>query len=208
MNSNNNQWKEETLDTFCQFIGGGTPDTRKEEYWEGDCPWLSSSDLELDDYNNIRITRFITEEAIANSATKRCPKGAILLVTRVCVGKIALAPEELCTSQDFTNVVQEKYNNKFILYALYMKIQHLINQTQGTAIKGITAKEIKKLTLSIPSGEEQEKIVRILTAADRELSLLQADLDQERQKKKALMQLLLSGLVRVNVEGGGADGAV
>ena len=39
----------------------------------------------------------------------------------------------------------------------------------------------------------------ILSAADKEIELLRKDLEQEKQKKKALMQLLLTGIVRVNV---------
>jgi type I restriction enzyme S subunit len=49
----------------------------------------------------------------------------------------------------------------------------------------------------LPSHEEQQAIAAILTAADREIELLQQDLEQEKQKKKALMQLLLTGIVRV-----------
>ena len=36
-----------------------------------------------------------------------------------------------------------------------------------------------------------------LSTADREIELLQQDIEQEKQKKKALMQLLLTGIVRV-----------
>ena len=51
----------------------------------------------------------------------------------------------------------------------------------------------------LPSLEEQQAIAAILSAADKEIELLHQDLEQEKQKKKALMQLLLMGIVRVNV---------
>lgn len=56
-----------------------------------------------------------------------------------------------------------------------------------------------KLTIDVPEIDEQNAIADIITAADREIDLLQQDLKQERQKKKALMQLLLTGIVRVNL---------
>ena len=45
--------------------------------------------------------------------------------------------------------------------------------------------------------EEQKAIADTFIAADREIELLQQDIEQEKQKKKALMQLLLTGIVRV-----------
>ena len=45
--------------------------------------------------------------------------------------------------------------------------------------------------------KEQAAIAEVLSAADREIELLQQDIEQEKQKKKALMQLLLTGIVRV-----------
>ena len=53
------------------------------------------------------------------------------------------------------------------------------------------------LTIDIPDIEEQTAIAEVLSAADREIKLLQQDIEQEKQKKKALMQLLLTGIVRV-----------
>ena len=55
------------------------------------------------------------------------------------------------------------------------------------------------LTIDIPDIEEQTAIAEVLSAADREIKLLQQDIEQEKQKKKALMQLLLTGIVRVKI---------
>ena len=49
------------------------------------------------------------------------------------------------------------------------------------------------------SLEEQTAIAEVLSAADREIELLRQDIEQEKQKKKALMQLLLTGIVRVKI---------
>ena len=153
----------------------------------------------MDDFKSIAITRFITQQAVEFSTAKLCPKGCILLVSRVGVGKLAIAPTDLCTSQDFTNIIQYKHNSMFLLYALYYLMKNKVKQTQGSAIKGITVKEIKKFSLEFPTISEQAAIAEVLSAADREIDLLRQDIEQEKQKKKALMQLLLTGIVRVKV---------
>lgn len=53
------------------------------------------------------------------------------------------------------------------------------------------------MPIPLPTKEEQSYIAEVLSAADREIELLQQDIEQEKQKKKALMQLLLTGIVRV-----------
>ena len=55
------------------------------------------------------------------------------------------------------------------------------------------------LTIDVPEIGEQTAIAQVLSTADREISLLRQDIEKEKQKKKALMQLLLTGIVRVNV---------
>ena len=191
------EWGQERLCDFCGFIGGGTPDTKCKEFWEGDIPWLSSSDIEEGNPFNIQISRYITREAIEKSATKICPQGTILIVSRVGVGKIGLATRPLCTSQDFTNLLQTKHNNIYLIYALALLLQQISTAAQGTSIKGIPAQEIKKYVVQLPSIKEQQAIADILSKADKEIELLQKDLEEEKTKKKALMQLLLTGIVRV-----------
>ena len=59
-------------------------------------------------------------------------------------------------------------------------------------------KQIMDYQLSVPNDEvEKESLSQVLFTADYEIELLRQDIDQEKQKKKALMQLLLLGLVRV-----------
>ena len=54
------------------------------------------------------------------------------------------------------------------------------------------------MPIPLPTKEEQNYVARVLSTADREIELLQQDIGQEKQKKKALMHLLLTGIVRVD----------
>ena len=63
----------------------------------------------------------------------------------------------------------------------------------------ISDEDFFAMPIPLPPNEEQAAIAKVLSTADRELDLLQQDIEQEKQKKKALMQLLLTGIVRVNV---------
>ena len=69
---------------------------------------------------------------------------------------------------------------------------------KGNSIVHIHLPEIKSLKISLPpTRNEQQAIADILSAADKEIDLLEQELTQQEQKKKSLMQLLLTGIVRV-----------
>ncbi|MBQ7112048.1 MAG: restriction endonuclease subunit S [Thermoguttaceae bacterium] len=68
----------------------------------------------------------------------------------------------------------------------------------GTGQKELSEKDFLGFVIEIPTLQEQQAIAEVLTCADREIAALQRDLELEKRKKKALMQLLLTGVVRVN----------
>lgn len=77
----------------------------------------------------------------------------------------------------------------------YRFSQGLVDDTRN-----LKYENFKKIRVSYPvDKEEQTAIANVLSTADREIDLLRQDIEQEKQKKKALMQLLLTGIVRVNV---------
>ena len=182
-------WEERRLKDLCEIItGGGTPKTKISQYWEGTIPWISSSDLKENNICDLSITRKITEEAIENSATKKVPRGTVLIVSRVGVGKVAVAPCELCTSQDFTNIVDPQGEPYFFGYELIWMMQKKAIQSQGTSIKGIPASEIREYILKVPCLEEQKKIAEFLLGFDEAISLARQELDKWKLLKKGLMQ--------------------
>ena len=62
--------------------------------------------------------------------------------------------------------------------------------------KTLGQSEFAKLKIPVPSIEEQKKIVAVLSEADREIELLQQQIDTLKEQKKGLMQKLLTGEIR------------
>ena len=183
-------WKKATLQSVASFCGGGTPSKDVSAYWNGSIGWISSSDIQDEWIDDISVTRRITKAAIDNSATKLCPKGTIAIVSRVGVGKVAIMPESLCTSQDFTNIISISGNTRYMAYQIAFKMKIEAMKTQGTSIKGITNDIVKSMVLDIPPLEEQEKIANMLTAFDSYIKRAVCELDLFLAIKKALLQQL------------------
>ena len=82
-----------------------------------------------------------------------------------------------------------------IVFLFYRFSQGLVDDTRN-----LKYENFKKIKVCYPPDiKEQTAIAEVLSAADREIELLQQDIEQEKQKEKALMQLLLTGIVRVKI---------
>ena len=80
-----------------------------------------------------------------------------------------------------------------IIFLFYRFSQGLVDDTRS-----LKYENFKKIKVFYPPDiKEQTAIVEVLSTADREIDLLRQNIEQEKQKKKALMQLLLTGIVRV-----------
>jgi len=163
------EWKENKLEEIGEFLGGGTPSSSNADYWDGKIPWISSSDLKENDINTINISRYISKEAVSNSATKLCKAPAIHIVSRVGVGKVAYSSTSLCTSQDFVNIINFKCNGLFLSYLLSIRMREAGAKTQGTSIKGISSIEIKTKNILLPLRDEQNKISQLLSLIDHRI---------------------------------------
>ena len=190
---NNEEWRERTLGQMGDFTGGGTPSKSDQSFWEGYLPWVSSSDIDEESIYEINVSKFITEEALKDSATKMVPPNSILLVSRVGVGKLAVSEKSICTSQDFTNFTPKNENLFFLAYLLKSKKKNLLAFSQGMAIKGFTKDDISQLKILVPPDKqkkEQQKIASCFSSLDDLITAEKQKLDALKVHKKGLMQQL------------------
>ena len=183
-------WEERKLGELSQdTFGGGTPKTSVTEYWNGEIPWIQSSDLSSDHLFGVLPKKHITENAVKNSATKLIPKNSIAIVTRVGVGKLAFMPYEFTSSQDFLSLSNLQVDCNFGMYSIYKMLQRELNNIQGTSIKGITKADLLDKEVIIPvEFEEQKKIGSFFKQLDNTIALHQRKLDLLKKQKKGFLQ--------------------
>jgi type I restriction enzyme, S subunit len=191
-------WEQrKVIDFSKETFGGGTPKTSIKEYWNGEIPWIQSSDLHEHQVSGVSARRKVTEEGIQNSATKLVPKNSIAIVTRVGVGKIALMQFEYTTSQDFLSLGNLKVNEWFGVYSLYNQLQKELHNVQGTSIKGITKNELLDKEINIPTNlNEQNKIGEFFRKIDQTIDLYQDKKEKLEIFKKAHLDLIFSQIIR------------
>ena len=178
----------EINDLADDFQSGGTPKTNVQEYWDGDIPWIQSSDLGINCLFEIKVQKSISEKGLESSSAKIIPKDSIAVVTRVGVGKLAVMRHEYATSQDFLSLSNLKSNIEFTAYLLYRLLQKEVNQLQGTSIKGITKVELLSKKVLIPSLPEQQTIGAYFSTLDNLINSHHEKIYQLETLKKKLLQ--------------------
>ena len=204
-------WIDVALTDICQIVGGGTPSTKVAEYWEGDIPWISSADIY--GLTDIRPRRKITEAAIRGSATNMVAAGAIVVVTRVGLGKVAIAHRDLCFSQDSQGLVfdADQISGLYLTYFLSQAVQNFRYEGRGTTISGVTKKHLGEIQVLIPPLSEQRRIVaeieKQFTRLDASVAALRRTQANLKRYRASVLRAACSGeLVPTESEQARAEG--
>ena len=182
-------WEQRKLgDIVGNVIGGGTPKTSIDEYWNGDIPWIQSSNVQENEMFDFDIPKSITQLGLEKSAAKLVPANSIAVVTHVGVGKLVFVPFPYTTSQDFTSLAELKTDPQFTCYSLFKRLQDDLHIVQGSAIKGITKEDLLSKLILVPEKDEQCKIGKYFRDLDNLIILNQRKCDSLKQVKKYMLQ--------------------
>ena len=195
-----NNWHEIKLGEVSSMASGGTPDSKNKEYYGNTYNWISISDISnagkyIDDSD-----RKLSQSGFDNCTARLFNPGTVLLAMYASVGKCAIARKTCCTSQAILGITpQKELVNEYLYYVLVNENVRLKSFSQASSQPNINKKIVEDVLIKLPSLSEQKAIVEILSTADREIDLLQKSIEAEKQKKKALMQLLLTGKVSMKI---------
>ena len=181
------EWTEETLGSVAKVVGGGTPDTNIQKYWNGNIQWFTPSEIGRDKYVTYSL-RTISEEGLNKSSAKLLPTGTILLSSRATVGECSINNVECTTNQGFQSLIaKENISNEFLFYLIQTKRKELIRKSCGSTFLEISANEVRKIKITIPTHKEQEKIANLISLLDERIATQNKIIDR--------LQSLISGIV-------------
>lgn len=191
-------WEQRELGDLADIIGGGTPSTSNDDYWDGDIDWYAPAEI-ADQIYVSSSERKITQQGYENCSAKMLPVGTVLFTSRAGIGKTAILRKEGCTNQGFQSIVPHK--NMLDSYFIFSRTEELkrYGETKGagSTFVEVSGKQMASMELMMPKTiEEQKAIGSYFQNLDHLITLHQRKSEQEKQKKKALMQLLLTGKVR------------
>ena len=121
------------------------------------------------------------------SSAKLLPIGTILLSSRATVGECSINKKECTTNQGFQSLIpKENISNEFVYYLIQTKRKDLIRKSCGSTFLEISANEVRKIVVSIPTIKEQDKIAKLLSLLDERIATQNKIIDK--------LQSLIKGL--------------
>ena len=190
-------WEVKALGEVADIIGGGTPNTFMNIYWNGTINWFTPTEIGLNKYTFESI-RKISTEGLKNSSAKILPIGTVLLTSRAGIGDLSILKVEGCTNQGFQSLIpKESINNEFLYYLMITLKNVLIQNASGSTFLEISPNRIKQIEVSLPDYKEQTHIATILSDMDKEIETLEKKLVKYKLIKQGLMQNLLTGKIRL-----------
>lgn len=167
-----------------RFMGGGTPSKAESSFWDGDIPWVSPKDMK-----RLRISDsadHISAEAVARSAVRLIPRGALLMVVRGMIlaraFPVAVTTCEVTVNQDMKALhLYDPRIAEFMLLALRAWRSRVLlrveRSTHGTC--RLDSAVLEELLLPLPPLAEQRRVI----AKVDELMALCDELEDRQQRR-------------------------
>ena len=181
-------WEQRKLGELAEIVGGGTPSTSVNSYWDGDIDWYAPAEIGEQIYLESSQLK-ITEEGLNKSSAKILPIGTVLFTSRAGIGKTAILQKEGCTNQGFQSIVPNK--EKLDSYFIFTRSEELKRYGEtvgaGSTFVEVSGKQMANMELMMPKTmPEQQQIGEFFANLDHLITLHQREfafLCKEKSKK-------------------------
>ncbi|HEP6034206.1 TPA: restriction endonuclease subunit S [Streptococcus pyogenes] len=181
------EWEEKKLGEISRMFSGGTPSVGISEYYNGNIPFIRSSEI-----NSDQTELFITNKGLSNSSAKIVEKNTLLYALYGATsGEVGLSRISGAINQAILAIIPEKkYSSLFIKNWLYKQKSSIIEKYLQGGQGNLSGSIVKGLELYLPSLPEQEAIGDFFQTLDQQMSQIEDKLTE----LKALKQTLLNRL--------------
>lgn len=182
-------WEQRKLCEVSSIVSGGTPDTKKEEYWDGNIDWYAPAEISEQIYVN-DSERKISELGLKNSSAKLLPANkTILFTSRAGIGKMAILAHDACTNQGFQSLVLNDNNVPYFVYSMGNQIKLKANKlASGSTFAEISGRVLGNIELFFPDKNEQMQIGSLFSKLDNLITLHQRKYEKLKNIKKSMLE--------------------
>lgn len=164
------KFKKVVLGDVATISSGGTPSRAKSEYWNGNIPWVKTTQIQNCEINESDVDEWITEEGLKNSSAKMVPAGTLLMAmygqgkTRGQVGVLTFNAtiNQACAAIELSKDCEKT----FVYQTLLFKYQQIRGMSNTGGQENLSAGLIKEIPLHLPPLPEQKAIADLLSTWD------------------------------------------
>jgi len=179
-------WNVVTVEELGEVVTGTTPSTFNKEYWDGEYPFVTPTDITETKYVE-KTERQVTQKGVERG--RLIPKDSVLVTCIASIGKIALASEPCITNQQINAIVcKEKMNPHYVYYTTAFR-GDILKTWAGRTTNPIVKKSLfEKFPLALPkNAKEQQRIAEVLSTVDEAIQKTSEVITKTERLKKGLM---------------------
>lgn len=182
-------WEQRKLGDIADIVGGGTPSTSNDDYWNGNIDWYAPAEIGNQIYL-FSSERKITQQGYDNSSAKMLPVGTVLFTSRAGIGKTAILRKKGCTNQGFQSIVPDE--KELDSYFIYSRTDELKRYGElvgaGSTFVEVSGKQMANMDLLIPKEMEEQKIIgAFFSYLDHLITLHQQKYEKLVNVKKSML---------------------
>lgn len=190
------EWEVKQICDVGKVITGSTPPTNDESCFGSEYMFVTPADI-VDTKYIVDTERKLSTKGF--SASRKMPKGCILFTCiGSTIGKMAIAATELTSNQQINAIICNDIDNDFLFYRLSYQQNRIRLLAGEQAVPIINKSDFERIKIAVPPIEEQKKIAELLSEWDKAIELQKKLIEKQELRKRALMQHLLTGRVRLN----------
>ena len=160
---------------IADIVGGGTPSTGNQSYWDGDIDWYAPAEIADQIYANSSQKK-ITGLGYENSSAKMLPPGTVLFTSHAGIGKTAILTRKGCTNQGFQSIVPHR--GELDSYFIFSRTGELKRYGElvgaGSTFVEVSGKQMAVMELMMPpTMREQQTIGGFFQQLDHLITLHQ-----------------------------------
>ena len=195
-------WKEIPLSEVFLYIRNGFVGTATPYYVDDGIPYIEGTNIQNGQWDLSEVLH-ISEEFHRQHSNSVLQAGDVVVVQSGHVGDCTVVTEEIAGSNSHAIIIMTptpRINSHYCSCYINSPMGQgkLVGCITGNTVKHILASDMKNYLLPCPEKDEQDELATLFCAVEKEITAIEKEIEAWRQKKKALMQFLLTGLVRVN----------
>lgn len=142
-------WEQSPFSEFVEIIGGGTPKTTNNAYWNGSIPWFSVVDTPPGSSVFVFETeKTITAEGMAESSARPIRPGTTIISARGTVGNLAVAAQEMTFNQSCYGLQgRDGVGDCYVFVASQQVVERLRSMAHGSVFSTITRQTFDGVSL-------------------------------------------------------------
>ncbi len=184
------KWESKTLEEIADVNMGQSPSSSSYNIAGHGIP-LIQGNADID--NRKSIKRVWTTQK-----TKTCKAGDIIMTVRAPVGLVGIASEDSCLGRGVCSFKIKNIKKDFLFHSLIFNESAWKILEQGSTFTAANSSQIKIFGLRVPPTQsEQTAIATILSDMDTEIEKLESQLTKYQNLKQGMMQVLLTGKIRL-----------